>query len=216
MHLSLAAALLAAVLLQAAPARAELDGSMRSGRFQWFGASERDQEMYFCVLLPYRNCDRAIDIALVYGGGNTWGGPEQTDLVYDLGDDSMQLMADVGYLHRVTNEHAILIGPMIGIEAEHFREAWRFRIQASARSRIWLGEWATFEAALGVVGAFDDNFRPRGLGGLLEVAFTLHGHVGVYVQTQVIDGHEGIETRVTAGLRGSLVTWAVLVLGVMG
>jgi hypothetical protein len=199
-----------------APSAVAETASGRSGRYEWFGVEDREREMHLCVLLPYRNCDHAFDVAIAYGGGTVWGGPEQADPAFDLGNDSMQLLADGGYLHRVHDAPAILIGPLVGFEAEQFRDEWRFRLQASARLRMWLGEWVTLEAAVGVVGSFELDFSPRGVGGLVDLGLTLHGHLGAYVQTQVIDGPEGVETRVTAGFRGSLVTWAVIFAGMAG
>lgn len=180
--------------------------------YHWFGVEDDDIPMDYCILLPYRRCERALDVALSYGGGREYGRlARQGD-----GNDTLQLAVDGGYLHQVSQSPSLQLGPMLGFEAEYFQDAWRFRLYATARARLWLGRWVTFESALGVVGSFERDWRPRGVGGLAEIALTLHGHLGVYVQTQVIAGPAGVETRVTGGFRGSFVTWAIIFAGMAG
>jgi hypothetical protein len=205
--------LVALLLTAALPSVARGEEAAR-GRweYQWFGVEDVETPMDFCVLLPYQRCRRALDVSISYGGGREYGA------IARQGErsDTMQLAADGGYLHQVSESPSLQLGPMIGFEAELFQEEWRFRLYATARARLWIGRWVTFESALGVVGSFERGWTPRGIGGLAELAFTLHGHLGFYVQTQVTSGPEGAETRVTAGFRGSFVTWAVIFAGMAG
>lgn len=204
----LAAATAALVLLAPTAARAQ----ERRWQVEYLATDEPERDMYACLLLPYERCHHVLDLSMLYGGGRSWGGAIQEDEP----NDSLQLALDLGYLNWVVERPSLQIGPMVGFEIERFQERWRYRLSASARGRLWAGRWITIEAAVGLVGAFDRRFRARGLGGLAELALGLHGHLGAFVQTQVLSTADGVETRVTGGFRGSFVAWAVIFAGMAG
>ena len=143
-------------------------------RYEWFGVEDPEQDLYLCVLLPYERCEGMVEAGIGYGGGRGWGAGLQPDEP----NDYMQFYLDVGYLFRVVDRPSIQIGPTIGAEIEIFDETLRYHLYTAALMRLWAGRWVTFDTSLGLVGSFDDQFRPRGVGGIGRLAVTLHGQIG--------------------------------------
>lgn len=211
MRSRLYAATAALALLLSMPAGAEEESW--GGRFDidWFGPVDPENDILLCIFLPYATCQHTIDSAIGYGGGRGWG----VELQWEEPNDYTQLYIDLTYLVRVTGRPSFQIGPSVGFEIEIFDESRRYHIFAAAHGRLWAGSWVTAELALGVVGSFDGDWSYTGVGGLGELALTLHCHLGLYVNTQVVAGPDGVETRVTGGFRGSLITW-LSIFGAMG
>jgi hypothetical protein len=207
----LATAVLAALLLPS-PALAESDVPGTSLSYEWFGATDQERDIHLCVLLPYPRCRHALDAAIGYGGGMAHGAALQTGEEADF----MQFYVDAAYLGRVVEWPSLQIGPAAGFEIELFDQSRRYHLYTTARARVWVGRWVTFDFDLGVVGSFDRGWGYQGIGGIGEVAITLHGHLGAYVQAEVLDGPHGLESRVTGGFRGSVVAWAVIFAGMGG
>jgi hypothetical protein len=207
-----AAALAALALIRAAPARAEADVPGTNLSYEWFGATDPERDIHLCILLPYPRCRHALDAAIGYGGGVERG----TQLQPGEASDYMQFYVDAAYLARVVEWPSLQVGPAVGWDIEIYDESRRYSLYATARARVWAGRWITFDLDLGVVGGFDDAWAPLEVGGIGELAITLHGHLGAYVQTEVLDGPHGLETRVTGGFRGSVVAWALIFAGMGG
>jgi hypothetical protein len=184
----------------------------RSLDIEWFGTDDPTLEMDLCVLLPYEHCRRTLDARIGYGGGRGY----RAGLQPDEPNEYMQLYVDGGFLFQVVDSPSVQVGPTVGAEIEIFDETLRYHLFSTALFRIWAGRWITFDAAVGIVGSFDDEWHPRGIGGIGEAALTLHAHLGLYVQTQVIAGSGETEVLVTGGFRGSLVAWLVIFLGMSG
>lgn len=207
----LAAAAVAALLLPAAAqAQTEVPGTSLS--YEWFAASDPERDIHLCVLLPYARCRHALDAAIGYGGGVARG----AELGVGEANDYMQLYVDAAYLGRVHPWPAVQVGPVVGFELELFDESRRYHLYTSARARVWAGRWVAFDFDLGVVGSFDQGWGFEAFGGIGELAVTLHGHLGAYVQAEVLDGPHGLEVRVTGGFRGSVVAWALIFAGMGG
>lgn len=181
-------------------------------QYEWFGVEDPSQELFLCVLLPYENCRGMIEARIGYGGGRGFGAGLQPGEA----NEYMQFYIDGGYLFRVLDRPSLQIGPTIGMEIEIFDETLRYHLYTSALLRIWTGRWITFDTSIGLVGSFSGEWRPRGVGGIGELAITLHGHLGFYVQTQVISASDRAEILVTGGFRGSLVAWLVIIAGIAG
>lgn len=207
----LAAAVVAATLLPAA-ARAETQVPGTSLSYEWFGATDVERDIHLCVLLPYPRCRHALDAAIGYGGGLERG----AELGLGEARDYMQFYVDAAYLRLVHPWPAVQVGPVAAFELELFDESRRYHVYTAARARVWAGRWVTFDLDLGVVGSFDEAWAYQGVGGIGELAITLHGHLGAYVQAEVLDGPHGLETRVTGGFRGSVVAWALIFAGMGG
>lgn len=201
-----------ATLLSSSAAWAEREPWERRWDIEWFANSDPEWDIDLCVFLPYASCVGMIEGSIGYGGGRGYG----TRLNPGEPNDYQQLYGELGYLFRVVESPSLQIGPTIGFEADFFDESIHYSFFASARGRLWLGNWVTLGLALGVVGSLDDSWKGRGIGGLGELGMTLGGHIGVYVHTQVLYGRDGVETRVTGGVRGSLLTWAAIILGLGG
>ncbi len=178
----------------------------------WFGPPDPEWDIDLCVFLPYSTCLGTIEGAIGYGGGRGYG----TNLNPDEPNDYQQLYGELGYLFRVVESPSLQIGPTIGLELEFYDETLRYHIFAAARGRLWICNWLTLGMARGVVGSLEESWAAYGIGGLGELGMTLGGHIGIYVHTQVLYGPDGVETRVTSGIRGSLVTWAAILLGLGG
>jgi len=103
------------------------------------------------------------------------------------------------------------IGATVGIDLLFFDEQPAYQLFATARGRLWLGEWVTLEGAIGPAVTFDDSFEEaRRVGGIFELAFTIHGHIGLFVQGEALYGDPDMEYRVSAGIRGSLLGWILM------
>jgi hypothetical protein len=202
-------ALLAFVPLHAL---AEPAGDEPRFEVEYLATDDEDRDMDVCLLLPYPRCRGMLDVAMEYGGGRSWG----TALEFEEPATPMQLAVDAGYLFRAAESPSFQIGPAVGFEADLYEETRNFHVTAWARGRLWAGRWVTTDLALGAVAGFDRGFGFRAAGGAVELALTLHGHLGAFVLTQVLDGREGVETRVTAGFRGSVLAWAVIFAGMAG
>ncbi len=201
-----------AALISLAPsaAWAEQGGVRGDLEIDWFSARDPDRDIPWCILLPYPSCRQTLDVSVGYGGGGGWG----LELEPDESNDFMQLYIDLAYLFRVVASPSIQVGPTVGFELELFDETMRYHWFATGRGRIWAGRWVTFELALGLVVSLDESWGYQGVGGLGEVAITIHGHLGAYVQGQLIAGADGDEARLTAGFRGSFLTWLAILIGV--
>ena len=193
-------------------AKAEEERRGRRLDIEWFRAEDPADDLFLCVFLPYEGCRHTIDSSIGYGGGRGWG----VQLQWEEPNDYTQLYIDLAYLKQVVDRPSLQLGASLGYEMEIFDESLRHHFFATVRGRLWAGSWVTAEVALGMVGSFDGDWRYCGIGGLGELALTLHGHLGLYVNSQVISGPTGVETRVTGGFRGSLVTWLAILIGLGG
>jgi hypothetical protein len=203
------AILVAAALLSPSSVQAQSYSETSSLDIEWFAAQDPSQDIPLCVLLPYSTCMGTIDLNIGYGGGGGYG----VELLRGESNDYMQLYVDAGYLFRVVRAPSLQIGPTVGFELEIYDETVRYHLFSTARSRIWAGPWVTFELALGLVASLDEEWNYRGFGGMGEFAITLHGHLGVYVQGQLLAGLDDAEARLTAGVRGSFLTWLAIFAG---
>lgn len=202
-------ALIAAVVALAPRAEAEVGSVGQPLHVDFLGEGDDEGDLEACILLPYARCRGSFDVSIEYGGGKVWGMALQ-DLEED---DYLQLAVDAGYLFALSSSPSFQLGPTVGFEAEIFDESLRYTLFLTARGRLWLWQWVTIEAALGPAAGLARDGSPVAVGGFGELAVTAHGHLGAFVQTLVMEGPDGLETRVCGGFRGSFTAWAILIAG---
>ncbi len=166
-----------------------------------------------CFMMPDPMCDITLHLDFGAGGGMAWGKTATSDPTYQVG--FAHLFIDVGVLWALTSGPTFQLGPTIVFETQFLPESTRYHLIAHARGRLWAGDFITLEAAGGLIGAVNRGCAPQFMGGVSsELAITLAGHLGFYIQSQHLFISDGLEIRVMGGLRGSPLGWLLFLLAI--
>jgi len=197
-HRGLAAFILVAVLLSAAPALATVP------------------EPYKCLFTPESSCDVTALVEWGFSGGGAYtDGDWQRDGRLFVAGGMLIKAGESGTVHPgFTVDFAF--------DRTHALEGKSFGVQF--RNRVWFVEHLTFDAALGP--RFESlDLSESGakeaylLGGSADLGFSVHGVVGVYGAVSLLGGVEGFsgpDLRLVAGVRCNLTMAIALAVSALG